>query len=197
MTPKKSLNEVYLFLKDSNNYKKAVKTRAIKIVLGSSVIRVFKKGSKKQLTVCLLDINVDDLGKIKSQEMYDKWHLVQINKIFSCLKKENANLVKLTEEGLKWGHSTKILNLFIGHLAMMSPYYSNARECYKVQFFLHVPLDSKVFEALRICKIEDVPKNIKSISAKSYKIIQITLRKAALEHKIPALYFDEYAWSLN
>ena len=197
MAPKTSLNEVYSYLNESINYKNAVKTRVSKIILGSSVIRVFKEGSKVNLFTCLEKIDVNHLLTIQSQKEYDSWHLSNINKIYNCLKQEQSNIDRLSEEGLKWGHATKIFNLFIGHLVTMSPYFDKTKDYERIKFYLHVPLDSKVFEVLRDCLIEDVPKNIKQVTQKAYKNIQSLLRNAAEIYTIPVLYFDEYAWAMD
>jgi hypothetical protein len=192
-----TLSEIYSNLNDPFYYKNAIKARVAKIILGSSVIRVFKGGSKISLTECLGKIDVDYLLKISSRKEYDAWHLAGINKIYSCLKKEPVNIDRLSKEGLKWGHSTKIFNLFIGHLVTMSPYFDKTEDYERIRFYLHVPLDSKAFEVLRDCGIKHVPKNIKQVTQKDYKNIQALLFQASEMHNIPALHFDEYAWALE
>lgn len=197
MLKPKTLSEVYSNLKEPFYYKNAIKARIAKIILGSSVIRVFKGGSKTSLKECLGKIDVDYLLKISSQKEYDTWHLGGINKVYACLKKEQVNIDRLSKEGLKWGHSTKIFNLFIGHLVTMSPYFDKTEDYERIRFYLHVPLDSKAFEVLRDCSIKNVPKNIKEVTQKDYKNIQSILFHAASLHNTPALHFDEYAWALE
>lgn len=158
----RSLETIYEGLKNPALYKKAVKKRIVKIILGTSVIRAFKEGTKTGLLDCLIKIDVESLTLIQTVAEFDKWHYRKITAVYNCLLKNNKGKFKDHLEGLKWGHATKVSNLFIGHLYFYSPYFENFKRKPKVNQFLHVPLDSKVFEALRQSGI-DVPKSIKAI----------------------------------
>jgi len=192
----KSLDKVFLYLSSDSNYKSAIKRRMIKIVLSSSVIRVFKSGSKNELSKCLLKIDLNQLKNIKSQDQFDNWHSLNINNIYLSLRGEPENLERLGKEGLKWGHSAKIFNLFIGHIVMMSPYFTS-QEIKDVKFYLHVPLDSKVFAQLKSCGVKSVPGKIKAVTENTYKVIQETIRNSASTYNLPPIYFDDYAWTLD
>lgn len=192
-----TLDGVFNFLDKSANYKESIKKRVIKIILSNSVIRVFAEGSKEVLSDCLSKIDVDKLQGFQSEKQYDKWHHQNVNKLYKCLAKNPNHIKRLGGiEGLKWGHSSKIFNLFIGHLVNMSPYFER-KNAMKIMYFLHVPLDSKVFGVLRNCDLPNVPNLIKDVNQKSYKKIQIDIRTAASKYKQPAIFFDEYAWAFN
>src|SRR5688572_7715832 len=192
-----SFNQVFSSLKNSSTYMSWVKKRICKIVLGSSVIRVFVEGTKYSLLKCLDNIPIDEVIKIQSQTAYDKWHYKQVNKVYICLKSQRGNTKRIdNDEGLKFGHATKIVNLFIGHLIFYSPYFKKKHtKC--VYNFLHVPLDSKVFDALRVCSEQQVPSTIKEVTKETYYSIQEEIRQHAVAYKIPPLCFDDYAWTFE
>ena len=189
-----SLEAIYGELNNPLFYKRAVKKRIAKIILGSSVIRAFEKDSKPLLLNCLINLEVDTLATIKTESEYDKWHSRKITSIYNCLLKTNKRKFKKNLVGLKWGHATKVLNLYVGHLYYYSPYYGKLKRKFKAHLFFHIPLDSKVFAALKKCNV-DVPKNIKTINVVIYKEIQNTLRKVAQKKRVDPLRFDEYAWA--
>lgn len=190
----KSLETLYEKLDNPVLYKRAVKKRIAKIILGASVIRAFKKDTKTGLLNCLIKLDVDSLPLINSEKEYDAWHSAKITSVCKCLLKTNAGKFRYHLEGLKWGHATKVFNLFIGHLYFYSPYFEKEKRKAKVHQFLHVPLDSKVFAALKKFKIL-VPKSIKTIDAASYRNIQQLLRSATHKNGVDPLRFDDYAWA--
>lgn len=190
----KSVEQVFGYLSKQENYKKAIKSRISKIILGSSVIRAFNKETKNDVLKSLLRIDVSKLYEISSIRGYDLWHNQKTASVYKALLKKNAKKFKKDLEGLKWGHATKILNLFMGHLLLYSPYFDNAKYIKRVYGYLHVPIDSKVFALLRQCGV-DTPKSIKSITKQDYNNIQEVLRTGASTHLIAPLLFDEYAWA--
>lgn len=190
----KSLEAIYEKLKKEKPYKKAVKRRIAKIILGSSVIRAYDKNTKPKLFNCLIKLDVDTLATIITEEAYDKWHARKIKTIFNCLLEMNEVTFIDNLEGLKWGHASKVFNLYIGHLYFYSPYYGKGKRKIKAHRFLHVPLDSKVFAVLKRYKI-DVPSTIKEITFDQYQDIQKTLRTAARKKGVDPLRFDDYAWA--
>ena len=190
-----SLEVIYGRLKNAEIYKGAVKNRIAKIVLGASVIRAFKEKTKSGLFNCLVSLDVDTLATIKTEEEYDKWHYKKITSVYNCLIRTNKSKFKKNQEGLKWGHASKVFNLFIGHLFFYSPYYEKGKRKIKANRFLHVPLDSKVFAVLKQYDIS-VPSAIKKMEAKQYRDIQNALRSAARKKRVDPLRFDDYAWAM-
>ena len=117
-----------------------------------------------------------------------------MDKIYNCLRSFEANVIKLTESGLRYGHATKILNIYIGLLVFYSTYF-DPKQVNTVKHFFHVPLDSKVFKDLRRCSVKNVPKTIKDIDETSYYRLQKLIREAALKQNLPPFYLDEYSWT--
>lgn len=192
-----SLDDVFQYLNNESNYKEAVKRRICKIILGSSVIRVFKENTKTDLMNCLMQIDVKSLYLISSQKKYDAWHKKKITTVYNCLLKNNNRRFKKKEwDGLKWGHATKIFNLYIGHLMYYSPYFSDTKYVKRLYSYLHVPLDSKAFSVLKSAGIKP-PSSIKSINEFQYIEMQDILRKAASAYGMAPIIFDEYAWAVS
>lgn len=190
-----SLNDVFLYLKREDNYKIAVKRRVCKIILGSSVIRVFEENTKTDLINCLTEIDVSGLYTITSQKVYDAWHSAQTNFVYNALSKKNKDRFE-DLAGLKWGHATKIFNLYIGHLIFYSPYFAETKYIKRLYNYVHVPLDSKVFEVLRAAGMK-APERIKNMTKDQYYEIQDQFRKSAKQHSVPPLFIDEYAWAIS
>ena len=192
-----SFEEVFHDLKDNSIYRELTKQRIGKIVLGSSVIRVFVKGTKDALLKCLHKIPVERALYLHTQAEYDRWHYHQVKKVYNCLRYQRGNISRIgNNTGLEFGHATKIVNLFIGHLVFYSPYFKK-KDTITISTFLHVPLDRKVFDALRACNVEGVPPSIKKVDKTTYYRLQDEIRQHAKAHKLPPLYFDEYAWTFE
>ena len=190
-----SLEAIYGELKNPLLYKKAVRKRIAKIILGSSVIRAFAAKTKTGLLDCLVHLEINSLSAIHTESEYDKWHYRKITSIYNCLVKTNKSKFKKHTEGLKWGHASKVFNLFIGHLYFYSPYYEKGKQKIKAHRFLHVPLDSKVFTVLKRYNIK-TPLSIKTMTVGQYRDIQKVLRSAAWKKRVDPLLFDDYAWAM-
>lgn len=193
-----TLDAVYEQLKNPVTYKRAVKKRIAKIILGASVIRAFEDGTKPSLFNCLIELDVDSVCQIQTKKEFDQWHARNINSVYNCVLKTNQDKFKESLEGLMWGHATKVFNLYLGHLFHYSPYFDPERNDSKVSQFLHIPLDSKVFKVLKVLDTEieiEVPKTIKSINEEQYRKIQNILREVAQNKGVDPLRFDDYAWA--
>lgn len=191
-----SVDNVYQYLSIEKNYKHAIKMRVCKIILGSSVIRAFKPKTKADLLISLIKIDFKGLYSINSEKKYDAWHKKRVDAIYKSLLRNNEVKFKDDLEGLKWGHATKILNLYIGHLLYYSPYFGNAKYINRIYTYLHTPLDSKVFKVLKKSMVA-TPKSIKSIRRVEYLTIQQILREKAKPFSIASIVFDEYAWAVS
>ena len=131
------LPSIFKELSKASFYRSLVRQRVIKIVLGSSVIRVFKSGTKEKLRDSLNKLIPDQILKLKTQLEFNQWHLQNVKKIFECLKTQKENIQRLNKVGLKWGHSTKIFNLFIGHLVFNSAYFRDSENLKRIKHYLH------------------------------------------------------------
>ena len=74
------------FIRIKKNHLEALRNTSARTVLGSSVIRVFQKGTKDQLVNALLRINVDQLNSIKTQNKFQKWFESELSKLARIIK---------------------------------------------------------------------------------------------------------------
>lgn len=170
---------------------------AAKVVLGSSVIRVFRKDTKEKLVKVLKQIEIDNLRKLNSQNEYDKWFKINLNRLANVIKKSNPKRIKKNiYPGYKWGHAAKILNLFVREIVENRRYFTD-KEVLKLRFYLYVPIDSKIITAiskthdkLNVTKIKEIK------SEKEFDKIQNILKIAASEAKCPAIWFDDF-WGIT
>lgn len=190
-----TIEEIFTVLRGDDTVNSFVVNRMIKIILGSSVIRVFSKGTKPALMKGLKAIPVNELNQLTTQTEFDSWHQSHVRKIQRILERSDKDRARF-EKGELFGHATKVVNLYLGHLVLYSHYFKKVT-INRVKYLLHVPLDSKVFIALRGEPSLIVPGSIKELKSGSYDKIQKAIREHALNAGLPAIYFDEYAWAYD
>ena len=170
---------------------------AAKVVLGSSVIRVFCKGTKQELYKALKEnITIKKLKSIKCQKDYEYWFKSNLNKLSRVIKKSNPERINSNiYPGYKWGHAAKILNLFIREIVENRRYF-NDKEVKIIRNYLYMPIDSKVIKALSKINVKLKAKKIKDITTeKEFDNIQKTLGDAAFEARCPRIWFDD-VWGI-
>ena len=93
-----------------------------RVVLGSSVIRVFQKGSKPIIMRALLRLDVGALQAVRSQKAYTRIFEDHLEQLARAVRRSNR-LNNRLKPGLKWGHATKILCLFHRDLVVHCRYF--------------------------------------------------------------------------
>jgi len=174
----------------NTNHKKAIQIRLARIAIGSSVGRVFQKDTVREIWPILTEINLDAIKKVGSQAQYKKWFERQLSKLATKIKKTNPNNKRIYP-GYKWGHATKILNLFLRDIILHSRYFAE-KDADKIQYFLYVPVDSIVIN--RLTKLgEQLPfKRIKEIDTQEkFYCVQDILGRAAKKAGAPRIWFDD------
>jgi hypothetical protein len=159
-------------------------------VLGSSVIRVFKGESKGRLLKYLVSIDLENLWRLKDEAAYKSWFENHLSKLAQEIKKSNTHNTKIYP-GYKWGHATKILNLYIREVVEYKRYFNESKAS-KIRKWLYVPIDSQVMNML--CKLgHTLPfKKIKDIdTAKKFYDVQDFLGRAASAANVPRIWFDD------
>ena len=126
------MSELNRYLKEiGKKHHNAILERSALVILGSSVIRVFKTGTKKDVFKILKKLPVPELKSISNESQFQKWFNIQLNKIYSALKKKNQDNHSV-QPGLKWGHATKILCLYLREVVLNSRYFSD-KEIHRIQ----------------------------------------------------------------
>src|SRR5689334_712515 len=76
-----------------NEHRKALLKTSARVVLGSSVIRVFQKGTKPRLQAVLESIAVDELTAIEKQEEYRQWFEEHLSKVADEIRATNPKSI--------------------------------------------------------------------------------------------------------
>ena len=117
-----SIEEIFTILRGEDTYKSFVVNRIIKIILGSSVIRAFSKGTKPLLMKGLKAIPINEIDQLTTQTEFDSWHKSQVGKIQTILVRGDKETARFGN-GELYGHAAKVVNLYIGHLLLFSQYF--------------------------------------------------------------------------
>ena len=159
-------------------------------VLGSSVIRVFQKGSKPVIMAALLRLDVLRLGKARSETAYRAMFEEQLEYLARAIRRSNRQNSRV-KPGLKWGHATKVLCLYHRGLVMHSRCFAR-NTADRLTGYLFAPIDSIVIDRLISLGYDPEVSKIKSINSKRkfYKI-QTDLGVAAQKVNVPRVWFDD------
>jgi hypothetical protein len=172
--------------------KKLVAHHASQVVLGASVMRVFAPGTKKDLLPLLPKLPLFDLQKIQDQESFEQWFDEQLDLVAQGIMIKNKGNSKVNP-GYKWGHATKILNLYLREIVLNSRYFKDS-DTRRLSFFLYVPIDSKIMDRMRRLGFKLPFRRIKEIRTKDqFMHVQQLLGGAATKAKVPRIWFD-YVW---
>ncbi len=178
------------FQRIKQSHPEALKKRATRIVLGPSVTRVYRKGTRDALLPLLSAIDVDALREVQNQEEFSAWFNSHVARIARRIGRHNRGNNRFAA-GVKWCHATKIMALYARELVLNSRYFSDAEE-ERLSYFLHVPIDSIVIERLTTLGYRLPFGNIKGIDSRSkFYEAQNALTSAAMQAGVPRVCFDD------
>ncbi|MGH8225224.1 MAG: hypothetical protein ACRER1_03600 [Gammaproteobacteria bacterium] len=184
----KALNNEFQRIKKQHS--KALRKTAARVVLGPSVMRVYARGTRDALLPFLPKLDVDMIAQFKSQEQFSSWFDGHVDRIAKVVDRCNPCNPRI-RPGLKWGHATKIMALYVRDLVLSSRYFSDA-EAAKISPYLHVPIDSIVIDRLRKLGVQLPFTMIKEIDTREkFYGVQKALASAAFAHNIPRVWFDD------
>jgi len=93
--------------------------------------------------------------------------------------------------GYKWGHSTKILCLFLRDIALHSHYFSDGKAD-RLSYYLYTPIDNIVIRELRRLGHAPAFRRIKEIdSSKKFYDVQDAIGEASSKIGVPRVWFDD------
>lgn len=171
-------------------HRDALKKTTARVVLGPSVMRVFKKGTRNVLLPFLSELEVDEIIKYKDQAQYSDWFDKHVRTMARIIERKNPNNTRI-RPGLEWGHTTKIMSLYVRDLVVSSRYF-NDKDADRISFFLHAPIDSIAIKRLTGLGIRLPFTKIKEIDTREkFYSVQEFLANAAHEHRIPRVWFDD------
>ena len=172
------------------SHREAMRKTIARVALGPSVMRVYAKGTRDVLLPLLPKIDVDAVTRFKNQEQFSEWFDSHVEGIAKLIDQHNPRNTRI-RPGIKWGHSTKIMAIYIRDLVLSSRYFPDA-DAKRVSFFLHVPVDSIVIGRLRTLGIRQSFSKIKEIDTREkFYGVQDALAIAAHPFGIPRVWFDD------
>jgi hypothetical protein len=178
------------FQRIKTSHRDALKKTAARVVLGPSVIRVFAPRTRDALLPVLAKIEIEAIRQIKTQEAFSAWFDENVKRVARIVSRTNRGNTRIAP-GTKWGHSTKIVALFIRELVLRSRYFNDA-EVERISPFLYVPIDGIVMKRLRKLNISLPFSKIREINTRrKFYEVQETLGRAAAECGAPMVWFDD------
>jgi hypothetical protein len=173
-----------------SRHREAIRARWARSVLGASVIRVFSPGTKDAVLPYLTALDVDSLPRLKTRKQFEKWYERNLSDLARIVAKHNRGNSRI-RPGLKWGHSAKILSLYLRDIVEHSRYFSDS-VARRICPWLFVPVDSKVLGRLGSLKA-DVPfDRIREIATrKDFYSIQRRFEKSCERVSVPRVWFDD------
>ncbi len=177
------------FARIAREHQSALKARVARGVLGSSVIRVFTKGTKPSLLPLLAALPAEDLRKLNANT-FPRWYEHQLDRIVSIIAPLNASNRRV-HPGLKWGHAAKVLSLFLRDIVLHTRFFDDG-QVERISGWLYVPIDSVVIDRLGVLGIPLPFEKIREIdSAKKFHEVQDLLAREAVRAAVPRVWFDD------
>jgi hypothetical protein len=181
------------FRRIQKGHREQIRRRLARIVMGSSVARVFERDSPKEIWSFLTKIPVDELPSIKSQKDFKDWFERQLESLATTIHRKNGTNSRILP-GYKWGHATKILCLYLRDITLHREYFTD-QQVERVVRWLYVPLDSVNMASLKRCGVPLDFCKIKEIDTEEkFYQVQDHLARAADRVGVPRIWFDDN-WS--
>ena len=141
------MNLLSEFERIRKKHRKAIRITAARVVLGSSVIRVLKPGTKKDLLSSLVSVKVNEMCKLRNKGQFQRWFEKNLESLSKALNRHNAHNHRV-HPGYKWGHATKVLTLYLREIVLNRRYFSDS-QVKRTSPWLYTPLDGIVIKRLR------------------------------------------------
>ncbi|MFC1572816.1 hypothetical protein ACFL6M_04375 [Candidatus Eisenbacteria bacterium] len=178
------------FARIKREHAESVLARSARVVLGSSVIRVFDSGTKPGLVRILEGVAIDELKRIRSQTAFKKFFERELARVSRGVRRLNPDNARIYP-GYKWGHSTKVLCLFLRTVVLESDLLPHSAIT-RLRPLLYAPIDGVIIHRLQDLEVELPFQRIKDIDSqrKFYKI-QDLLGRASRRAEVPRIWFDD------
>lgn len=178
------------FRRIKKQHSQALRKTAARVVLGPSVMRVYTSGTKDKLLSLLPTLDIDRIIYYKNQKQFSAWFDQSVSRVAKVISLCNPRNTRI-RPGIKWGHATKIMALYVRELVLNSRYFSDS-EAEKISPFLHVPIDGVVIGRLRKLGLDPPFRKIKEIDMREkFYLVQENLASAALAQGVPRIWFDD------
>ena len=153
------------------------------------MIRVFAAQTKPGLKKALLDLPVDALPQI-GKHRFRSWYEIQLDRLAKEVRIRNSNNSRLLP-GIKWGHSGKVLSLYLRDLVLHTRYFTET-ESSTIADWLYVPIDGILIQRLAKLGVSLPFRQIREIdSPAKFYAVQDRLQEAAVKVGVPRVWFDD------
>jgi hypothetical protein len=189
-TPELQETLVAEFIRVKTDHVKALQARAARAILGASVMRVFAAETNDDVRPLLEQLPLQELTALKGELDYKVWFDAKTQLVANKLLIRNADNDRVNP-GLRWGHATKILALFIRDMVLSSRLFSDA-EAKRIAPWLYTPIDSIAMERMRRLGADLGFSLIKDIDTHDkFYGVQNALGDAARKVGVPRVWFDD------
>jgi hypothetical protein len=182
-------------LVDEFNRLRNARTRGIlstsaRVVLGSSVVRVFAKKTKRDLMLALGKVPVLDLPRLKGPPEFSVWFDEQVHRLAEALELKNNDRASVNP-GLTWGHASKVAALYVRDVVLRSRLFTD-KETTLIEPWLYVPIDSIIIERARKLGVRFGFTKIREIDTREkFYALQDALSAAAHHAGALRIWFDD------
>jgi len=151
--------------------------------------RLFKRGTHTQLQAELFrHLRPSGFADLNSREEFNRWLYALIES--DCWEPFSRN--GLPED--RWAYFAKLINILVYEIAVNRELFCES-DWRRVQWWLHLPLDSTVFSCLReLDPSFPAPVALRGMTREDYRRAQEAARSLAERYQIPTIWFDD-AWS--
>jgi hypothetical protein len=178
------------FQRIKREHRKAVRHRAARVVLFPSLLRVYRRGTNKELFPVLVAVPVDELREVQTPEQFRTWFEAHLEVLAAAIDKLNRGNGKIYP-GYKWGHATKILTLYLREIVLNSRYFKDA-ETERLATLLYIPIDNVSMKRLKELGHRLAFSAINQIDTpEKFYGIQEMLGQVAARVGVPRIWFDD------
>jgi hypothetical protein len=192
-----SLEEEFKRIKE--NHRKAIRTRVARVCFSGSTGRVFESRTSNKIEdrtstkikKVLLNIDIDHLLNIKSQEHFKRWFETNLDSVFNAIPEKTSHGNTISIGARRWGYATKILNLYLRDMFENCRYFTY-EQAERVIKFLYVPFDRIVMGKLQDSGVPLPFSQINEIDTpEKFYSVQNLLEEGAQKAGVPRVWFDD------
>ena len=153
------------------------------------MIRVFRAGTKEQVLPLLGSLPIQELRSL-GRSQFEDWYAYHLGRIARSINRLNARNPRV-QPGVKWGHSAKILSLFLRDMILHTRSFRDS-QVRRLSPWLPVPVDGIVIRRLRRLGVHLDFSAIRGIDSRAkFLSVQELLGLAAAEAGVPRVWFDD------
>lgn len=178
------------FTRIRKSHREAMRVRAARSALGASVIRVFAPGTRRGVLPYLAGLDVDGLSRLKTCSQFERWYETALSGLARIVDRLNRGNVRI-RPGVKWGHSAKILSLYLRGVVYHSRYFPDP-VAKRIGPWLFVPVDRIVLARLKTLGVDLPFRRIKDVATREdFYSIQRRFDKSCQRLTVPRVWFDD------